>query len=96
MMPRVPVVIKGTLLNQGGEAAGLKEGDRMVAVNGVSTPAYTEFTTELLKHKGQTIALEINRDGRNMVVPNVPVDGDGKLGILLADMYSVYNTQTLH
>ena len=96
MVPRTPVVVKETLLNQGAEAAGLKQGDRMVAVGGVSTPTYTEFTAELQKHKGQTIALEIIREGHNMVVPNVPVDLDGKLGILLADLYTVYKTQTLH
>ena len=96
MAPRMPVVIKETLLHQGGEKAGLKQGDRMVAVNNVPTPTYTEFTAELLKNKGKTIELQYNRDGRTMVASNVPIDADGKLGIMLADIYSVYKTQTLH
>ena len=96
MTPRMPVVVKGTLLHQGGEKAGLKEGDRMVAVNNVPTPTFTEFTTELLKNKGKTISLQFNRDGRTMVAPNVSVDASGKLGILLADLFTVYNTQTIH
>ena len=96
MSPRTPVVVKGTLLNQGGEKAGLKEGDRMVAVNGVSTPSFTEFTAELSKHKGSNITLEYLRDGKTMTANDVQVDGDGKLGILLADYFSVYNTSTRH
>ena len=53
MTVRTPVVVKATMLNQGGEKAGLKEGDRMVAVNGVPTPSFTEFTAELLKNKSK-------------------------------------------
>lgn len=96
MTPRMPVVIKETLLHQGGEKAGLKEGDRMVAVNGVSTPTFTDFTEELSKHKGSSIILEYLRDGKTMTANNVQVDADGKLGILLADLYTVYNATTLH
>ena len=96
MTPRMPVVVKGTLLHQGGEKAGLKEGDRMVAVNNVPTPTFNEFTTELLKNKGKTVSLQFDRDGRTMVAPNVSVDESGKLGILLADLFTVYNTQTIH
>ena len=96
MTPRMPVVIKETLLHQGGEKAGLKAGDRMVAVNGVATPTYTDFTEELSKHKGSGITLEFLRDGKTMTANDVPVDGDGKLGILLADLFTVYNSTTLH
>lgn len=96
MTPRMPVVIKETLLHQGGEKAGLKAGDRMVAVNGVATPTFTDFTEELSKHKGSNITLEYLRDGKMMTANNVPVDADGKLGILLADLYSVYNATILH
>ena len=44
---RWPVVVSQTMLNQGAETAGLKDGDRMVSVNGVPTPDFSEFTTEL-------------------------------------------------
>ena len=96
MVPRIPVVVKGTLLNQGGDKAGLKEGDRMVAVNGISTPNYQAFTEQLLDNKGKNITLDIQRDGQPMTISNVEVDSDGKLGILLADLATVYNTTTLH
>ncbi len=95
MTPRMPVVIAETMLHQGGEKAGLKEGDRMLAVNGVPTPTFTEFTTELSKYKGATITLKYLRDGKTMTASNVQVDSDGKLGIMLADMTKVYHTTTV-
>jgi len=94
--PRMPVVVKETMLNQGGEKAGLQAGDRMVAVNGVPTPTYTEFTAELAKNKGKSIQLDLNRDGKPMTIANVSVDDDGKLGIMLADLTMVYKTTKLH
>lgn len=96
MAVRTPVVVKGTLLNQGGEKAGLKEGDRMMAVNGVPTPSFSEFTTELTKYKGKNITLDFLRDGKQTTVTNVQVDDAGKLGIQLAGLTDVYKTTTLH
>jgi len=96
MTVRTPVVVKATMLNQGGEKAGLKEGDRMVAVNGVPTPSFTEFTAELLKHKSKNVTLEFLRDGKSTTAAEVPVDDAGKLGIQLAPLTEVYNTTTLH
>lgn len=96
MAVRMPVVVKGTLLNQGGEKAGLKEGDRMMAVNGVPTPSFSEFTTELAKYKGKNITLDFLRDGKQTTVANVQVDDAGKLGIQLAGLTDVYKTTTLH
>lgn len=96
MTVRTPVVVKSAMLNGGGEKAGLKEGDRMAAVNGVPTPTFTEFTTELLKNKGKNVTLEFLRDGKSTTAVNVPVDDAGKLGIQLAPLTEVYNTKTLH
>ena len=96
MTARMPVVVKEAMLNQGGDKAGLKEGDQMVAVNGVPTPSYTEFTQELTKHKGANVTLDFLRNGKSMTASNVEVDNDGKLGILLADLTTVYKTTTIH
>jgi regulator of sigma E protease len=84
------------MLHQGGEKAGLQEGDRLKSVNGVPTPSYTELTAELAKNKGQNITLEFLRDGKTMTASNVPVDSDGKLGIMLGDLTMAYKTTTLH
>ena len=96
MAYRLPVVVSQPQPGMGGEKAGLREGDRMIAINGVPTPSYTEFTTELGKNKGKTITLDYQRDGKTMTATNVPVDGAGKLGILLTDPVKIYKTTVIH
>jgi regulator of sigma E protease len=93
---RWPVVVAQTLLNQGGEKAGLKDGDRMVAVNGVPTPDYTEFTAELAKNKGKAITLDYQRDGKVMTASNVEVDSEGHIGILLTEPIKIFKTTVIH
>ena len=92
MTYRLPVVVSQTMPRMGGEKAGLKEGDRMMAINGVATPSYTEFTAELMKNKGKTVAIQYQRDGKLLTVNDVPIDGEGQLGIMLTPPVKVYNT----
>ena len=96
MTYRLPVVVSQTQPGMGGEKVGLQEGDRMMAINGVPTPSYTEFTAELEKNKGKTVTLSYQRDGKMLTVADVPIDNAGKLGILLTDPVKIYNTTVNH
>ncbi len=96
MAYRLPVVVSQTQPRMGGEKAGLQDGDRMVAINGVATPSYTEFTAELEKNKGKSITLSYERDGKMLTATDVPIDGAGKLGILLTDPTKIYKTTVIH
>ncbi len=96
MAYRLPVVVSQTQPRMGGEKAGLKEGDRLLAVNGVPTPSYTEFTAELVKNKEKNVSLQYQRNGHTMTVTDVPIDADGKLGILLTEPTKIYNTTVKH
>lgn len=89
---RLPVVVSQTQPRMGGEKAGLKEGDRLLAVNGVPTPSYTEFTTQLEKNKDKNVTLQYQREGKTYTAADVPIDKDGKLGILLTDPTKIYKT----
>ena len=60
--------------------AGLKENDRIVCVNGVNTLYFTEIRQALYEYKGQTVSIEVIRDGRQIEM-NVPIDADGLIGI---------------
>ncbi len=93
---RWPVVVSQTLLNQGGEKAGLKDGDRMVAVNGVPTPDYFTFTAELSKNQGKNVSLDYMRDGQVMNAASVPVDGEGHIGILLTEPIKIFKPTIIH
>jgi len=94
MAYRLPVVVSQTQPRTGGEKAGLQSGDRMLAVENDTTPSYGEFTAALAKYKNQTVTLRYLRDGQEMVASGVPIDGDGKLGIMLTEPTKVYKTVT--
>ena len=96
MAYRIPVVISQVQPRMGAEKAGLKAGDRLTGVNGTKTPTFTQFTDELTKLKGKNATLEIERDGKIITVANVPIDGDGKLGIMLAPAVDIFNTTLKH
>ena len=96
MAYRLPVVVSQTQPRMGGEKANLQDGDRMLAINGVPTPSFTEFTTELDKNKGKTITLDYERGGKKLTATEVPIDENGKLGILLTDPTKIYKTTVIH
>ena len=92
MAYRLPVVVSQTQPRMGGEKAGLQDGDRLLAVNGTPTPSYTEFTAELEKNKGKNVTLQYQRGGQTLTATDVPIDNDGKLGILLTEPTKIYHT----
>ncbi len=94
MAYRVPVVIAQLQPGMGAEKAGLKEGDRLISVNGVTT--FNDFTDELIKHKGKSVTIEYLRDGKTYTATNVPIDNDGMLGILRAPGINIFNTTVKH
>ena len=95
IVPRMPVVIAQTQSNMGAEKAGLKQGDRIVAVNNDTTPSYTELTPALLKYKGMTATITYLRDGKKLTT-QAEIDGDGKLGIQLTDPTKIFKTTIKH
>ncbi|MBR1544114.1 MAG: RIP metalloprotease RseP [Muribaculaceae bacterium] len=94
MSYRLPVVVSQTQPNMGAEKAGMKNGDRILAVNGQPTSEFMSFTAALQKNKNKTIALKLVRGGKEMTL-DVAVDDAGKIGILLTEPEKVYETVTL-
>jgi len=92
MAYRLPVVVSQTQPRMGGEKARLQEGDRLMAVNGTPTPSYTEFTAALEQNKGKNVTLSYQRGGQTLTATDVPIDGAGKLGILLTEPTNIYHT----
>ena len=93
---RLPVVLQQTQPRMGAEKAGLQEGDRMMAVNGVPTPSFTEFKAELEKNKGKNITLQYERNGQLLTATNVPIEDNGQLGILLSPLGKIYKTTVIN
>ncbi len=93
MAYRMPVVISQTQPRMGAEAAGLKAGDRVLAVNNDTTPSYSELTPALEKNANKPVKLRYLRDGKELVA-DVKVDENGKLGIQLTEPTKVFNIHT--
>ena len=91
MTYRVPVVVKQLQPRMGAEKAGLKEGDKLVAVNGVETSSYDLFMPELKKNAGKTVPMKFLRGGK-LLTANVAIDDAGKIGIMLSSPVEVFET----
>lgn len=79
MQPFVPIeypVLDTIYPNSPAEMAGLKKGDRIVAVNDVEIGYWHEFTREAQKNEGEDLRLVVERDGQ---FESVPVDPEGQL-----------------
>lgn len=57
--PKIQLVLPG----EPGEAAGLEDGDRFVSVAGHEVRVWEEATRILRAHPGETVAVEVERDG---------------------------------
>jgi len=53
-------------------AAGLQEGDRITAVDGVATPTWDEVSEAIRQSGGSTITLEVDRDGATQTLSMTP------------------------
>lgn len=91
MTYRVPVVVKQLQPRMGAEKAGLKEGDKLVAVNGVETSSYDLFMPELKNNAGKTVPMKFLRGGK-LLTANVAIDDAGKIGIMLSSPVEVFET----
>ena len=90
---RIPVVIDRIVSGEPAEKAGLREGDRVVAVDTVETPTFTELTPALAAYGGRETKVTVLRDGKKLTLPVTPTEG-GKLGFQLRRPQDVYETVT--
>lgn len=74
------------------ERAGLRPGDRVVAVNGEPVKDWKEWVDRVQAHPGETLSFTVVRDGRERelrVTPKpVEVDGEtvGRVGVMAGDV----------
>ncbi|MDE6345705.1 MAG: RIP metalloprotease RseP [Muribaculaceae bacterium] len=90
---RLPVVVKQVSAGSPAAQAGLEENDRIVAIDGVPTPSFTELSAELVAKSGKNIPVIVIRDGKEIVLEATPEDG--KLGFGLKAPYEIYETEVI-
>ncbi len=86
---RLPVVVAEAIKGEPAADAGLRPGDRIVAVGDSLTPSFTELNAALAAYAAQPVALRVERDGRMETLTATPTEG-GKLGFMLKPYTDVY------
>lgn len=89
MAYRLPVYIDRLVPGEAAVKAGLREGDRIVAVDTIMTPSYTELTPALAAAAGREVPVTVERDGRTLRLKVTPNE-NGKLGFQLRNITDVY------
>lgn len=87
---RQPVVVAATVSKTSIDA-GLQKGDRIVGVDSIDTPSFTEFTKALTQFADKETYLNVVRDGMPLTLSITP-DSDGKIGIQLLSITDIYPT----
>lgn len=85
----VPAVIDSVLPQGNASLAGIKPGDRIIALDGTSSTDLGVLYPLIQKAKGDSITLTINREGVEKQVP-VLCDEEKGLGIVFASMSKVF------
>jgi regulator of sigma E protease len=76
--PRVPAVLGRVRPEGAGAKAGMREGDRVVAVQGRPIATWTEFTAEVRANPGRTLDFEVERGRERLVLQAAPdIVGEG-------------------
>lgn len=93
MAIRLPVFVKQVMHGEPAYEAGIKEGDRIVAVGDSLTPSYTEMVPALLAYAGKPTTVTVLRDGKQLTLNATPTEG-GKLGFGLMAPDQVFEWET--
>lgn len=78
--PRIPYVVGRFSKDSPAKAAGLKKGDRVIALNGESMKFFDQYVEEIPQHKNETITLTALRDGDTMNI-DISVPEEGIIGV---------------
>ncbi|WP_300858939.1 RIP metalloprotease RseP [uncultured Duncaniella sp.] len=91
---RLPVYIDRIVPGEAAAKSGLKEGDHIVAIDTIATPAFTELTAALLQYAGKPVPVTVEREGKTLRMTVTPNE-HGKLGFQLKPITAVYEPVTI-
>ncbi len=81
LLPHVPVQVESVGFDTA-KKAGLKAGDRIISINGESTPYFDDFSKKTKAYKSKNVTLEIVRNGQNIELNNFPINENGQVGFM--------------
>lgn len=68
-VPRTPNVINAIKPGSAAEQAGIRSGDRILAIGGRDTPTFEDLTNTVMLRPAEQLEIVIERDGRSQVLP---------------------------
>src|SRR5690554_2532798 len=91
---RVPTVVYQAMEGSAAEKAGLMAGDSITAVNGMSTPVFSDLRSVLDNSRNSEVTLDYYRDGA-LQSTTVQVDSAGTLGFYAMTATQIYRIETI-
>lgn len=88
---RLPVYIDRIVPGEAADKAGLAEGDHIIAIDTIPTPAFRELTEALVLYPDSATTVTVVRDGKKLTLPVTP-NSHGKLGFQVKPITDVYET----
>lgn len=71
-IPALGPVIGEVISNSPAQMAGLKQGDRVIAINDEEVEKWDDLTEMIRKSEGETVRLKVSRDGKVLTIPIEP------------------------
>jgi regulator of sigma E protease len=87
----LPVVVGDVSPGSPAQDAGLKEGDRFVAIGGESVKSSEQVTQYIRSHNAQRIPITVQRNGQNVELTTDERRMDGKLGVVVSEQYPLHS-----
>lgn len=95
MSYRVPAVVDRLQAGSAASAAGMQEGDRILAIDTVATPSFTELAPTLADRADKDVTVTVERAGKQLrLAAHIP--SSGKLGFQLRPITGIYPTVTVN
>ncbi len=92
--PRMPFIVAGFADTSAAKNAGILINDRIIGVDSIETPYFSEFKQVLPNYKNQTVNLTVIRDSIDTLTYAVNIPNSGLIGVQLKDVTSIYSLDT--
>lgn len=89
---RYPFVVEEVQPGSPAEAAGMRTGDSIVAVNGKQMSVFQDITLEMDSFAGKPVAFRLVRSGEE-IETTATLDGNAKLGVSLRPLFHYFETE---